>query len=167
MGLFGNEEARELNQLLDAIQGSTLRDIDAIRSGDPPPLSDLEAKGGVFAEMTLNNRITRAAELAKRMSAKGKGSEAEAIRAGFQAKPVPVSVFGGGPEAIVELEKLEELRGMNESELPPIKGSGTAAQAEERRRDELRRMWANDAHWQLAIEEIRERAGISRPGARR
>src|SRR4051794_9942255 len=85
MGLFGNKEPHELSQLLDAMQGSTLRDIDAVRAGTP--LSDLEAKGGVFAEMTLNNRIARAANLVRKMRAKGKQTEAEAILAEFEAKP--------------------------------------------------------------------------------
>jgi hypothetical protein len=145
MGLFGNKEPRELEQLLDAMQGSSLDDIGAIRDGNPPPLSDLEAGSSVFAGMTLNNRISKAADLVRKLRSKGKHAEAETILAGFEAKRVPVQVLGTGPEAMAELDRLSELREVKEEDLEPIKGSGTAAQAEERRREELRKLWAKDA----------------------
>ena len=157
--MFGAKESRALRELLDAMQLSTLSDIDAIRAGDPPALSDLEAKHSAFAGMTLNSRISRAADLAKKMAAKGKRAEAEAILHEFRERPVPMTVVGGGPDALAELTRLEELRKIKKSDLEPIRGSGTAAQEEERRREQLRRIWENDERWLLVIDEIRARAG--------
>lgn len=107
--------------------------------------------------MNCASCIGRAAGLIKKMEAKGKQAEAGEIVAEFQAQPVPVHVFGGGPEAMAELDRLSDLRAVKEEDLPPIKGSGSAAQAEEERREELRRLWAKDAQWQLVIDEIQER----------
>jgi hypothetical protein len=140
------------------MQTSTLRDIDIIRSGDLQALSGLEAKRSLFASMSLTNRIEDAADLVRKMASKGKRAEAEAILDEFRERPVPVSVVGGGPEALAELARLEELRKISESDLQPIKGSGTAAQAEERRREELRTIREDDARWLLVVDEIHDRA---------
>jgi hypothetical protein len=157
MGLFGNKEPQELNQLLDAMQGSSLGDIEAIRAGSPPPLTDSQSSSSVLAGMTLDKRISKAAALINKLQSKGKQGEAETILTEWEAKEVPVQAFGTSPEAMAELDRLSELRKVKSENLLPITGSGTAAQAEEKRREELQRLWAKDAQWKLVIEEIRER----------
>ncbi len=144
MGLFGNKELRELRELLDAMQGSTTRDIDAIRAGNPPPLTDLEAKGGVFAEMTFNNRITRAANLVKRLAAKGKQAEAEALLAEFRSKPLPQALLFRSAEPTREASNRAAL--------------DAAEQLETIAPDPKQEL--NDEQWRSVIDEIRVRAEL-------
>ena len=148
MGLFGNREADSLRSLLDAMHGSTLRDIDAILAGNPPQPPDF------MPEMALNSRIDKAAGLTTKLCQKGKRGDAEAILAEWAAKPVPrlmlfrANEVGGfdaaAAEAAAELRTSRPRSGAG-SEGSSVARRGRRDQVTERPRRRLCRLNADDS----------------------
>jgi hypothetical protein len=90
---------------------------------------------------------------------KGKqGDVLAAIDRAYNKRPV-VATFGAGPEAATELERIEALVADAQRELPPVTGTGTSAQAEFRRREEIAKLRAADDYWKRLLDEMRERCG--------
>jgi hypothetical protein len=136
MGLFGGRDADSLRELLSAMHGSTLRDIDAIQAGNPPP------PRGPLPDMQLNSRIDKASALTVKLCQKGKQPEADTILTEFAAKPVERAVFfratqvgGFDAAAAAAAKELEEL--------------GPDPEQDEKNRQ-----------WRAVIDEIRKRTGI-------
>jgi hypothetical protein len=83
MGLFGDKSADQLEGLPGSMQGSPLDGIEAIKEWKD------SGQTGPGPNSTLDQRISDAAALVKKMQSKGKGDEAGAILADYASQPVP------------------------------------------------------------------------------
>jgi hypothetical protein len=144
VGLFGNER-KKLEEALDALRSEL--GLQSCFGGD------VENHSGIA------QRAAKAAAIADRMKAKGRVAELNAALDDASGAELPLAALGGGDQALAAIERLERLEGAADIDLPPIKGSGTAAQAEEARREEVVRLAAkrNEArtYWKDLLDAMR------------
>jgi hypothetical protein len=116
MGLFKNDR-RTLEEVLESLRSQL--GVQSSFSGD------------VRSHPGVKERVGQVEAAVDRLERKGRGADVlSAIDAVYDTK-LPIAALGSGPAVVAELERLEQLEADAEVELPPIKGSGTAAQAEE------------------------------------
>ncbi len=151
MGLFKNDR-RTLEEALESLRSE---------------LGTQSSFGGdVENHAGIAGRVKQVEAAAEQLQRKGRGAEAaSAIDSVYEAS-FPIAVLGGAPDVVAELERLEQLEAEGEVELPPIKGSGTAAQAEEARREEISKLSAKrkeaKAFWKRVLDDVGERVGRPR-----
>ncbi|MGB2711648.1 MAG: hypothetical protein WBC33_09030 [Conexibacter sp.] len=138
MGLFGADK-RALREALDSLRVSIgFNAFSHAGPGDAKPVRE---------------KVAEVEAAVARLKAKGKTAEVASIIHESSAQKPPVTVLGGGPEAIAELNRVHDLW-EQDGELPPVTGSGTSAQAELERREKLERLRAADAYWKATLHRI-------------
>lgn len=151
MGLFKNDR-RTLDEALDALRSHV--GTQSCFSGD------VENHSGIA------DRVSQLKAAAEQLTRKGRGGEVDAAIDAVYDSKLPLAVLGGGTQVLEELERLERLDADAEAELPPITGSGTAAQAEEARREEIAKLSAKRreayGYWKSILDDLHSsRAGAA------
>lgn len=131
MGLFSNP-ASQLNNLLDAMHGSSLHAIDDILRGDHST-----------DRVDLDSRMAKAAGLASKLTAKGKREVAVSTLSDWRTKEVQRSVLFRA-EPGVSFEQARERAQAELADMPPDP-------------DQEKK----DANWRKIIDEIARRAGLA------
>ena len=145
MGLFKNDR-RKLEEALDSLRGFI---------GTQSSFSgDVENHSGIA------ERVAQVTAASEQLRCKGRGNEVDTVIDAVYDSKLPIAVLGSGDQVVAEIERLEELEKDAELDLPPIKGSGTAAQAEEARREEIALLGTKRrearAYWRSVLDNLRD-----------
>lgn len=153
MGLFKNDR-RKLEEALESLRG--LIGTQSCFSGD------VENHSGIA------ERVAQVKVAAEQLRRRGRGHEVDSVIDAFYDSRLPIAAMGSGDRVVAEIERLEGLEEDAELDLPPIKGSGTTAQAEEARREEITRLSEKRkearTYWRSVLDSLRSSPTGSQAG---
>lgn len=147
MGLFMSVRRK----LEEAFGSDSMKGFIGTQSGFS---GDVENHSGIAERVA---QVTAATEQLRR---KGRGSEVDTVIDSAYDSKLPIAVLGTDDQVVAEIERLEGLEKDAEFDLPPVSGSGTAAQAEEARHEEI--AWLSTkrrearAYWRSVLDNLRD-----------